>query len=343
MPSIRTVFTSILLAATVLPGMASGQVVATLPDWQTLQPNGEEFSILMPKGTTFESGKMPYHKMELNTRLYLYTSRDGLVAAVVSLSGIKSNPALYSEMQRINSYVDAFKDFLSPKLNIKDAVARLTLVGNKTLSGHAGREYRMSIGDLSGPLQVFATKRRFYGVVLLTAKKDEALEQRFLSSFMLPERVVEPPSTVAVQEPPKQVEPTSGAEAKSTAAAAQPAQQPTQETPTGSKEEGKTDAPAATAAGQRSPISGGVLNGRAIVLPRPDYPDEARAARAAGTVVVQVVVDEYGNVTSAKAISGPPVLHQPSVAAALQAKFSPTTLMGEPVKVTGVITYNFVL
>lgn len=341
MPSIGTVFASILFAAT-LPVMVSAQAAATLPDWQILQPDGEEFSILMPKGTTFENGKMPYHKMELNTRLYLYTIKDGPVAAVASLSGIKSNPALYSEMQRINSYVDAFKNFFAPKLNIKDAVAKLTLVGDKTLRGHAGREYRMSIGDLSGPLQVFATKRRFYAVVLLTTKKDEALERRFLSSFTLPERVVEPPPAVASQEPPKQPEPTSGTEAKSTTAAATPGQ-PVPETPSEPKEEGKSEAPAATTAGQRSPISGGVLNGRAIVLPRPDYPAEARAARAAGTVVVQVVIDEYGNVTSAKAISGPPMLHQASVTAALQAKFSPTTLMGEPVKVTGVITYNFVL
>lgn len=342
MRSTRVVFTSILLEVALLPLLVSAQVATTLPDWQTLQPEGEEFSILMPKGGTFESGKMPYHKMELSTRLYLYKPQDGPVAAVVSLSGIKSNPALYTEVQRINSYVDAFKSLFTPKLNLKDAVAKLTLVGNKTLSGHDGREYRLTIGDLSGPLQVFATKRRFYAVVLLTKKKDEALEQRFLSSFTLPEKVVEPPPTVATKEPPKQPEPTSGAEAKSTAVTT-PGQQPPQEAPTETKEEAKTDAQPTTAAGQRAPISGGVLNGRAISLPRPEYPPDARAAREAGTVVVQVVIDEYGNVTSAKAISGPPLLQPPSVTAAMQAKFSPTTLMGEPVKVTGVLTYNFVL
>lgn len=92
----------------------------------------------------------------------------------------------------------------------------------------------------------------------------------------------------------------------------------------------------------RAPISGGVLNGKAISLPKPQYPAIAKQARASGTVVVQVTIDENGNVISAKAVSGHPLLQAVSVAAARQARFSPTKLSGQPVKVTGVITYNFV-
>lgn len=92
----------------------------------------------------------------------------------------------------------------------------------------------------------------------------------------------------------------------------------------------------------RAPISGGVLNGKAISKPQPAYPPIAKAAGASGTVTVQVLVDESGNVVSARAVSGHPLLHQSAVAAARQAKFSPTLLSGQPVKVTGVITYNFV-
>jgi protein TonB len=92
----------------------------------------------------------------------------------------------------------------------------------------------------------------------------------------------------------------------------------------------------------RAPISGGVLNGKAINLPKPAYPPIARAAHAAGTVVVQVLIDENGNVVSAKAVSGHPLLQGAAVGAARQAKFSPTKLSGQPVKVTGVIQYNFV-
>ncbi len=92
----------------------------------------------------------------------------------------------------------------------------------------------------------------------------------------------------------------------------------------------------------RAPISGGVLNGKAISLPKPAYPPIAKAAHASGTVVVQVLIDENGNVVSARAISGHPLLQAVAVGAARQARFSPTKLSGQPVKVTGVIQYNFV-
>ena len=92
----------------------------------------------------------------------------------------------------------------------------------------------------------------------------------------------------------------------------------------------------------RAPISGGVLNGKAISLPKPAYPPIARAAHAAGTVVVQVTIDENGSVIAAHAVSGHPLLQGAAVGAARQARFSPTKLSGQPVKVTGVIQYNFV-
>jgi protein TonB len=86
-----------------------------------------------------------------------------------------------------------------------------------------------------------------------------------------------------------------------------------------------------------------VLNGEAIHLPKPPYPPVAKQARVQGTVVVQVLVDETGRVLSAKAVSGNPLLLHAAQGAALQARFSPTVLNDQPVKVSGVITYNFVL
>jgi TonB family protein len=102
------------------------------------------------------------------------------------------------------------------------------------------------------------------------------------------------------------------------------------------------DNPDESAAGAK-PVSAGVLNGKAISKPQPPYPAIAKAARAQGTVVVQVTVDETGGVTSAKAVAGHPLLQAAAAAAARQAKFSPTLLAGKPVKVSGVLTYNFVL
>jgi periplasmic protein TonB len=89
-------------------------------------------------------------------------------------------------------------------------------------------------------------------------------------------------------------------------------------------------------------ISGGVLNGKAISLPKPPYPPAAKAVRAGGSVSVQVLIDENGNVVSASAVSGHPLLRAAAASAARGARFSPTKLSGQPVKVSGVITYNFV-
>ncbi len=86
-----------------------------------------------------------------------------------------------------------------------------------------------------------------------------------------------------------------------------------------------------------------VLNSKAIRLPRPPYPAMARNIRLQGTVAVQVLIDEKGSVVSAKAVSGHPLLIADSQRAAMQALFSPTTINGHPVKVSGVIMYNFVL
>nr|HQU83155.1 TonB family protein [Pyrinomonadaceae bacterium] len=88
-------------------------------------------------------------------------------------------------------------------------------------------------------------------------------------------------------------------------------------------------------------ISGGVINGRATNLPKPAYPASARAVNASGAVSIQVTIDESGNVISATAVSGHPLLQQAAVKAARTAKFSPTMMSGQPVKVTGIVTYNF--
>lgn len=92
----------------------------------------------------------------------------------------------------------------------------------------------------------------------------------------------------------------------------------------------------------KAPISGGVLNGKAVRLVQPPYPAIARSARASGQVRVQIVIDENGNVISAAPVSGHPLLQGAAVSAARASKFTPTKLSGMPVKVSGVIIYNFV-
>lgn len=90
-------------------------------------------------------------------------------------------------------------------------------------------------------------------------------------------------------------------------------------------------------------VSKGVITGLAVSLPRPAYPEMAKRIHLQGTVSVQVLIDEEGRVVSAKAVNGHPFLTAEAQRAALQARFSPTKLGGQPVKVSGVITYNFVM
>ncbi|MDQ2745934.1 MAG: energy transducer TonB [Acidobacteriota bacterium] len=87
----------------------------------------------------------------------------------------------------------------------------------------------------------------------------------------------------------------------------------------------------------------GVINGKAINLVKPQYSAAAKLIRADGAVNVEVTIDEKGNVIAAKAISGHPLLRPAAESAARASKFDPTTLSREPVKVSGIIVYNFTL
>ena len=111
----------------------------------------------------------------------------------------------------------------------------------------------------------------------------------------------------------------------------------------GSYKGSTSDTPADTVKVETSrQISGGVLNGKAASLPKPEYPAAAKAVQASGAVNVQITIDEQGNVVSATAVSGHPLLRAAAAAAAREAKFAPTLLQGVPVSVTGVLVYNFV-
>ena len=89
------------------------------------------------------------------------------------------------------------------------------------------------------------------------------------------------------------------------------------------------------------PRSLGVVNSLAISLPKPVYPAAAIAMGAQGAVNVQVMIDEAGKVVSANAMNGNPLLRNAAEQAARNARFTPTLLSHVPVKVTGLIVYNF--
>ena len=339
-----------ILLLSALPLAAQVQKTAAgWSEWESLSPENEEFTILMPKSPTTESTTFPYHKMELSARSYLATSSTGPVLAVVSLSGIKSDPAQYTEFARFNSYMDAFKGFFPAKVRSKETPARLTLVSSRPFQGHTGRSYKMTLGDLSGSVHAYVTRKRFYAVVSLNTKKDEALEEKFISSFELPERKIEPPKNVATagdgtQQPGNEGQPATPGEGEVTL--------PAPAVGTEGNTEGTGTAPPNPAPGnqgqnqeqkpqqpnqKKQPIAGGILNQKAIYMPLPEVP----SGDANGVVLVQVLIDEQGSVIDARAVSGPQHLHAAAVSAARLARFTPTLLMGEPVKVSGTLSYNF--
>jgi len=164
------------------------------------------------------------------------------------------------------------------------------------------------------------------------------------SSFVLPERQNEPPKTVASTNPDQQnPNPPDRPLDPNTQNTVQPESDAAPATP---NNEGTAPAnaptnpaqPQAQQGAKKAPINGGMLNGKAIYLPVPEAP----AGDANGVVLVAIMVDEQGSVIEARAVSGPQHLHAPAVAAARLARFSPTLLMGEPVRVTGTLSYNFV-
>jgi outer membrane biosynthesis protein TonB len=84
------------------------------------------------------------------------------------------------------------------------------------------------------------------------------------------------------------------------------------------------------------------LCGKAISLPMPPYPEEAKSQRVSGIVKVDVVTNEDGQVIWAKAVSGPDLLQGVSMKAACRAQYSPTLISGRAVKTESSISYSFV-
>jgi len=103
------------------------------------------------------------------------------------------------------------------------------------------------------------------------------------------------------------------------------------------------EAEKAAAAGMPLPkiVDYGVLKGRAVYLPHPDYPKIGTFGPIRNDTIIRIIVGKDGSVESAGVISGLPQNFTPTRIAACSSKFTPTLLRGEPIKVTGTIIYSF--
>jgi periplasmic protein TonB len=76
---------------------------------------------------------------------------------------------------------------------------------------------------------------------------------------------------------------------------------------------------------------------------QPEYPVLAKDTRTQGDVVLDCVIDQQGNVTQMRLVSGHPLLVQAALKAVQQWKYQPTLLNGEPVAVEMKVTVTFSL
>ena len=92
---------------------------------------------------------------------------------------------------------------------------------------------------------------------------------------------------------------------------------------------------------RRGPVISGVLNMKILNDVLPTYPQKAKDKDIQGRVEVQLLINEDGEVIFANPLSGPEDLWAESLKAAVGARFAPTTLSGEPVKITGRVIFDF--
>jgi TonB family protein len=295
--------------------------------WQEVAPPDEEFSVRMPT-----TERMVMRELSLTDELRVgqpvyEVSADGLHFMVVSFekSVREGQPIL------LETFAGFAKGFEHSVLQRRQrAVNMVQAEEDFMLRGMKIRPYLIRMSGREGVARLYEAPRHFYAVVVLGATYGDARVDRFLKSFTV--KTGEPEtkrtddgndlSELMTMTDPRPVDP-------------RPQPAPPDEPwpiyhPRGVVVLGV-------------PVDGDVLNGRVLSKPQPTYPRIAIAARAQGTVTVEVIVDEEGYVISARAVEGHPLLQQAAVQAARQVRFTPTRLEGVAVKVIGVITYNFVL
>lgn len=282
--------------------------------WQKIAPIGESFTVLMPAKALEGTRVVPISNKDSVPGRVFYSLANGKRYIVASFQ--KTSP---DRVPGLSSFQDFIKSFEHSFKTSTDGVT-VSLVSDGEISSNEsnGKQYGIKLGEHSGVARIFGTDKAFYAVMVIGANTGDPAVDRYLSSFIIGEANVDAD--------------LSGVTINSNG---------DRETALNSGNSFKNSVPEPWPR-SASPIIAGILNGKAISLPKPDYPLEARKARDSGIVEVQIVIDEQGAVIKAEASSGPSSLREAAVSAALKARFSPTRLMGQPVKVSGRIIYDFV-
>jgi TonB family protein len=302
---------AILVAATVLCLGATQADLGQQESWQKIAPVGESFTLLMPTQAVEASRRIPLNDQDSVRERVYYSVAEGKRYMVVSF--MKTTPDRAAALSSFDNFMLGIEQ--SFKVNEKEISKSLAFDRDVPFEGGTCKQYHIKLGEYSGIARFVGTDNAFYALMVIGSDKNGAQVQRFLSSFALGAANTNAELSGVILDTP------ANAAALERVRAALPPE------------------PWPNTAG---PIIGGVLNGKAFSLPVPEYPKAARKKGDSGAVTVKVLIDERGNVIWAEASEGPSTLREAAVAAAWKSRFTPTRLMGQPVKVRGVIIYNFV-
>jgi TonB family protein len=241
------------------------------------------------------------------------------------------------------SLFDNFVSGMEYSLKANEKLKSLKFDRNVSLDGVHGKQYELALAEYAGVARFLESEKGFYALVVIGGDRDDRDAKRFLSSFRVGD--VNTNDAVSGVANSQVVTMIGSKDSTTKAVSPNPAATPAKGVvvlATPAEENAGSTLPPEPWSESVGSITGGVLNGKAIRLVQPKYPAAARKSHDSGQVKVQIVINEIGNVVSAQALNGPESLKEAALAAAWQCRFTPTFLMGQPVKVSGVIIYNFV-
>ena len=289
------------------------------PDWLELSPTGESFQVLMPNQARAETEAVGAVS---GTR---YTTTIG-VASYTVWSLTNSN---YRANQDTDLYLDScaelvWEGLLKPareKLDDKARrMARMTYVRELpaqksdplvTSTGLPGREYTLTIGDVTGTTEFFVAREHVYVMLAIGQPGGDWPREKFFASFRGP----------AGEHP--------GLPTK-----------PLKEGGIGPGISGATS----TATDYNRIFSGREVTQKARVLekPEPTYTESARKFGVTGTVVLRGVFSKDAEVTNLHVVNRlPHGLTESAIAAARGIRFTPAMKDGQPVSMWMELQYNF--
>lgn len=323
---------ALLIAVAILSTGAIDSTIAQQEPWQRIAPVGQSFTILMPTRAVEAFRRIPINEKDsLPVRVY-YSLSGGKRYVVVEL--YKTRPEIVPALSTYEKFVTA----MAQSLRGNEIATSLTFDRDVSVEGATGKQYHVKLGAYSGVARFLGTGKAFYALAVIGAEESDSDVVRFLSSLVLGDVNTSADSSgLSGTSVLTMVGSNSEASVRSNASPLSTQQSGT--TRTKNPEETLPPEPWPQPVG---PIMGGVLNGKAIHLAVPQYPAAARVLHESGAVQVQVLIDELGNVIRAEALTGPPSLREVAAAAAWNSRFTPTRLMGQPVRVNGIIIYNFV-